>query len=54
MAGQNHPQLPETVPYSQQRECAVGEEHVARRMFRYTIDGINQFPNQLTKINGFW
>ena len=37
MTGQNQPQLPEAVPYSEQRESTVGEEHVARRKFRYTI-----------------
>ena len=35
--GQNQPQLPETVPYSQQRESTVGEENVTRRKFRYKI-----------------
>ena len=37
MTGQNQPQLPETVPYSQQRESTVGGEYVTRRKFRYTI-----------------
>ena len=37
MTGQNQPQLPETVPYSQQKESTVGKEHLTRRKFRSVL-----------------
>ena len=37
MTGQYKPQLPEMVPYSQQRESTVGEDYVTQGKFRYTI-----------------
>ena len=37
MTGQNQPQLPETVPYSQQRESTVGEDYVTQGELCYTI-----------------
>ena len=37
MTGQNQPQLPETVPHSQQTESTVGEDYVTQGKFRYTI-----------------
>ena len=50
MAGQNQPQLPETFPYSQQRESIVGEEHVTWRKFPYTIVLTS---SQITRISDF-
>lgn len=37
MTGQYKPQLPEMVPYSQQRESTVGEDYVTQGKFRYSI-----------------
>ena len=38
MTVENQPQLPETVPYSNKGKAQyVGEEHVTRRKFYYTI-----------------
>ena len=44
MTGQNQPQLPETVRYSQQRESTVGEDYVTQGKFRYMASG-NKFLN---------
>ena len=51
MTGQNQPQLPETVPYSQQRRKY---SRIGTSVTRKVLIRINQFTIELTRINGFW